>query len=58
MTLDYMLGKRTDLYAVPGYGHASGESGSGPPQAVIADTWPTAGSKDQKLVILGIRHRF
>ena len=58
MTLDYMLGKRTDLYAVAGYGHASGENGSGPAQAVIADTWPAAGSKDQELVILGIRHRF
>jgi predicted porin len=55
---DYLLSKRTDIYASAGYGHASGQNGAGKAQAVIADTYADAGSATQEIVMLGIRHRF
>lgn len=58
LAADYLLSKRTDLYAIAAYGHASGANGLGPAQAVIADTVVGPGKDSQELVILGIRHRF
>ena len=58
LAADYLLSKRTDLYAIVAYGHASGKNGLGNAQAVIADTVVAAGNASQELVILGIRHRF
>ncbi|PTB16938.1 porin [Trinickia symbiotica] len=55
---DYLLSKRTDVYASISYGHASGQNGAGKAQAVIADSYPAAGSASQTLVFLGMRHRF
>ncbi|OAJ59371.1 porin [Paraburkholderia ginsengiterrae] len=58
LAADYLLSKRTDLYAITAYGHASGSNGLGPAQAVIADTVVGPGTSSQEMVILGIRHRF
>lgn len=55
---DYVLSKRTDLYASASYGHASGSNGIGPAQAVIADAFADPGTSHQELVIVGIRHKF
>ncbi|MBC8751868.1 MULTISPECIES: porin [Paraburkholderia] len=58
LTGDYLLSKRTDVYASASYGHASGHNGLGVAQAVIADSFPAAGNASQTLVFLGMRHRF
>ncbi|CAB3753101.1 porin [Burkholderia sp. MSh2] len=58
LAADYSLSKRTDLYAIAGYVHASGNNGVGPAQAVIADSFAPAGSSSQQIAIVGVRHRF
>lgn len=55
---DYNLSKRTDVYAVASYGHASGENGAGPAQAVIGSTDIDAGKHYQVIATVGLRHRF
>lgn len=54
----YLLSKRTDLYAITSYGHASGANGLGAAQAVIADSAVDPGKASQVLFITGVRHRF
>ncbi|WP_460911163.1 porin [Paraburkholderia jirisanensis] len=56
--IDYLLSKRTDLYAMAGWVHASGTNGQGAAQAVIASSNVNAGANWQALAALGIRHRF
>jgi predicted porin len=55
---DYFLSKRTDVYASASFQRASGQNGSGPAQAFIADEYAAAGAGTQELVLVGIRHRF
>jgi predicted porin len=55
---DYFLSKRTDLYAVAAYQHASGQNGAGAAQAVIGSYDVNSGASSQVLVVAGIRHRF
>ncbi|CAM2157927.1 general bacterial porin, GBP family [Paraburkholderia tropica] len=55
---DYSLSKRTDVYAVAGYQHASGSNGDGPAQAVIGSFDIASGASSQVMAIVGIRHRF
>ncbi|WP_106313629.1 porin [Paraburkholderia sp. BL18I3N2] len=55
---DYFLSKRTDVYAVAAYAHASGENGAGSAQAVIGSNDVDSGSNKQALVVVGLRHRF
>jgi predicted porin len=55
---DYLLSKRTDIYGVVGYAHASGTDGLGAAQAVNGDTNIDAGAPSQTLVMVGFRHRF
>ncbi|TDN63176.1 porin [Paraburkholderia sp. BL10I2N1] len=56
--VDYLLSKRTDLYATAAYTHASGENGNGAAQAVIGSYGVDAGASSQALVIVGVRHKF
>ncbi|HEY3596094.1 MAG TPA: porin, partial [Paraburkholderia sp.] len=59
---DYNLSKRTDLYLVAAYQHASGEQGNGSGGAMAAQasigSYGYAGTSTQELVSLGLRHRF
>ncbi|RQR35466.1 porin [Burkholderia sp. Bp9143] len=55
---DYNLSKRTDVYAVASYGHATGENGAGAAQAVIGSTDIDAGKRSQAIATVGLRHRF
>ncbi|QCP54829.1 porin [Trinickia violacea] len=55
---DYFLSKRTDLYAVTAYQHASGTDSTGG-KAVASLTGLTASkTQSQVQVVIGIRHRF
>ncbi|WP_321795116.1 porin [Caballeronia sp. J97] len=58
LAVDYLLSKRTDVYAFGGYAHASGTNGSGPAQAVIGSWDIDSGASTQGLVMVGIRHKF
>ncbi|WP_232448471.1 porin [Burkholderia ubonensis] len=53
-----LLSKRTDLYAMVGYAHATGSNGSGSAQAVVGATGVDAGGPSQLRVNAGLRHRF
>jgi predicted porin len=55
---DYNLSKRTDVYAVASYGHATGQNGAGPAQAVIGSIDVDAGKSSQAIATVGLRHRF
>jgi predicted porin len=60
---DYSLSKRTDLYAVGAYQHASGtqrnaDGTTSDAQASIGSYGYESGSSHQELVIVGIRHKF
>ncbi|VVE54896.1 porin [Pandoraea terrae] len=55
---DYNLSKRTDVYTVASYGHATGQNGAGPAQAVIGSIDVNAGKNSQAIVTVGLRHRF
>ncbi|MFM0045630.1 porin [Paraburkholderia sediminicola] len=58
LAADCSLSKRTDIYGIASYGHAAGQNGLGPAQAVISDTTVAPGNASQELLIVGIRHRF
>ncbi|RQR24032.1 porin [Burkholderia sp. Bp9142] len=55
---DYNVSKRTDIYTVASYGHATGQSGAGAAQAVIGSMDIDAGKSAQVIVTVGLRHRF
>lgn len=55
---DYKLSKRTEVYALGGWGGASGHTGAGVAQAVISDSGVDAGSGFQAIAIVGICHHF
>ena len=61
---DYSLSKRTDLYALAAYQHASGTqknadgTTTSTAQASVADFGYLSGSSHQEIVIVGIRHKF
>ena len=56
--VDYLLSKRTDLFAIAAYQHASGQNGLGTAQAVIGSYDVNSGASYQVLTVAGIRHRF
>ena len=56
--VDYYLSRRTDLYAIAAYQHASGQNGMGAAQAVIGSYDVNSGANYQVLAVAGIRHRF
>lgn len=55
---DYLLSKRTDIYASTGYQHANGENGAGTAEASIGSFGFNAGKASQAYVLAGVRHRF
>jgi predicted porin len=61
---DYSLSKRTDVYAVGAYQHASGTQRNADgvttssAQASVADFGYSSGASHQELVIVGLRHKF
>jgi predicted porin len=58
LAVDYLLSKRTDVYAFGGYAHASGNNGSGAAQAVIGSWDIDSGASSQGLLMVGMRHKF
>ena len=56
--VDYLLSKRTDLFLIAAYQHASGQNGLGAAQAVIGSYDVNSGANYQVLTVAGIRHRF
>jgi len=56
--VDYLLSKRTDVYAAAGYTHASGSNGEGAAQAVIGSYDIDSGKQSQVMAIVGVRHKF
>ncbi|MEM5461552.1 porin [Paraburkholderia phytofirmans] len=56
--IDYLLSKRTDIYGMAGWTHASGNNGLGAAQAVIGSSDINSGANWQALAAVGIRHRF
>lgn len=58
IAFDYLLSKRTDIYLLGAWCHASGSNGLGPAQAVIADAVVGPGKETQALAAIGMRHRF
>lgn len=59
---DYSLSKRTDVYLVGAYQHASGNTGDGAGGSVSAQasigSYGYNGTNSQELVALGLRHKF
>jgi predicted porin len=59
---DYNLSKRTDVYLVSAYQHASGEQGNGSGGSMTAQasvgSYGYQGTKNQTLVSLGLRQKF
>jgi predicted porin len=55
---DYNLSKRTDVYSVVAYGHATGTDGEGVAQAVIGSEDIDAGRASQVIATVGLRHKF
>jgi predicted porin len=55
---DYLLSKRTDLYAFAGYQHATGQNGLGPAEATLGSTGIASGKSTQEAVVVGVRHKF
>ncbi|WP_118184504.1 porin [Paraburkholderia phosphatilytica] len=56
--VDYLLSKRTDLYATTAWQHASGTNGIGAAQAVIGSYDVNSGARSQMLAFLGMRQKF
>jgi predicted porin len=61
--VDYSLSKRTDVYLVGAYTHASGDTLSANGTAVVAaqasvGSYGYGGTSTQELVALGLRHKF
>ncbi|MGI4985633.1 MAG: porin, partial [Janthinobacterium lividum] len=59
---DYSLSKRTDIYIVGAYQHASGETGDGAGGTTAAQasigSYGYAGTSTQEMVNIGVRHKF
>ncbi|WP_322047908.1 porin [Paraburkholderia sp. J67] len=55
---DYNLSKRTDVYGVISYAHASGTNGAGAAQAVIGSMDIDSGKSSQAIATIGLRHKF
>ncbi|MGI4861693.1 MAG: porin [Janthinobacterium lividum] len=59
---DYSLSKRTDIYVVGAYQHASGETGNGTGGTMAAEasigSYGYGGTSTQEMVNVGIRHKF
>jgi predicted porin len=55
---DYLLSKRTDIYAFAGYQHAIGQNGLGPAEATLGSTDIASGKSTQEAVVIGLRHKF
>jgi predicted porin len=56
--VDYLLSKRTDVYAMAGYQHAMGQNGQGAAEASIGSFGFAAGKSTQEMAAIGIRHKF
>jgi predicted porin len=56
--VDYLLSKRTDVYALAGYQHALGQNGQGAAEASIGSFGFAAGKSTQEMAAIGVRHRF
>jgi predicted porin len=55
---DYNLSKRTDVYLVGAYQHASGNTTGGAPAQASIGSYGYNGTNSQELVALGLRHKF
>lgn len=55
---DYSLSKRTDVYLVGGYQHASGHTAGGANATASIGSYGYDGTNTQELVALGLRHKF
>ncbi|HKR45308.1 MAG TPA: porin [Paraburkholderia sp.] len=59
---DYSLSKRTDLYMTAAWQHASGDTGNGTggsmPAEASVGSYGYAGTSNQTIVNLGLRHKF
>lgn len=55
---DYSLSKRTDVYLVGAYQHASGKNADGSDAQASIGSYGIAGKSSQELVALGLRHKF
>ncbi|CAM2169290.1 porin [Burkholderia cepacia] len=55
---DYSLSKRTDVYLVGAYQHASGKNADGTDAQASIGSYGIAGKSSQELVALGLRHKF
>ncbi|WP_321953681.1 porin [Paraburkholderia bannensis] len=58
LALDYALSKRTDLYTMAFYQHASGTDSRGLPAVAALGGVTASRTSNQTLVTAGIRHRF
>jgi predicted porin len=56
--VDYILSKRTDLYANAVYQHASGTDSTGGKAVANLNGWAASSTQNQAELVLGIRHRF
>ncbi|CAG9199245.1 porin [Burkholderia vietnamiensis] len=55
---DYSLSKRTDVYLVGAYQHASGKNSDGSDAQASIGSYGVAGTSSQEIVALGLRHKF
>ncbi|KVT07679.1 porin [Burkholderia sp. MSMB1459WGS] len=55
---DYSLSKRTDIYLVGAYQHASGHNADGSDAQASIGSYGIAGKSSQEIVALGLRHKF
>ncbi|KVD44957.1 porin [Burkholderia sp. MSMB1072] len=55
---DYSLSKRTDIYLVGAYQHASGHNADGSDAQASVGSYGIAGKSSQEIVALGLRHKF
>jgi predicted porin len=55
---DYNLSKRTDIYGVVAYNHATGSNGTGTAQAVVGSIDVDSGKNSQAIATIGLRHKF
>ena len=55
---DYSLSKRTDVYLVGAYQHASGKNADGSDAQASVGPYGIAGKSSQEIVALGLRHKF
>ena len=56
--VDYFLSKRTDVYVLGIYQHASGEDSTGKSAVAAINTQSASGNSNQLLARIGIRHKF